>query len=73
MYAALENEAAVQRQSVAAIIREAVGERLNRRSLDRQEALKRLFTRADSGPEYGPIDWEAEKDSFERGSVRDLP
>ncbi|MCU1440899.1 MAG: hypothetical protein JWP85_1896 [Rhodoglobus sp.] len=65
-YAALEQEAADERRSVAAIIREAVDERLRRRRSNQSEALARLFARADANPVSGQIDWEAEKDSFER-------
>jgi hypothetical protein len=72
-YAALEAEAAAQRQSVAAIIREAVDARLRVRRTTQLEALERLFARADSGPALGPIDWEAEKDAFERDILRDIP
>ncbi len=72
-YAALEQEAADERQSVAAVIREAVDERLQRRRASRSEALARLFASADSNPSLGPIDWEAEKDSFDREYLRDLP
>ncbi|MHB1235841.1 MAG: ribbon-helix-helix protein, CopG family [Microbacteriaceae bacterium] len=77
-YAALEREAAEQRQSVAAVIREAVDNRLKTRRFSKQEALSRLFARADElgarGPiARGPIDWEEEKESFERDYLRDLP
>lgn len=72
-YAALEQEAAAERQSVAAVIREAVDERLNRRRQTKQEALARLFARADEHPDPRPIDWEEEKESFERDFLRDLP
>lgn len=72
-YAALEAEAAAQRQSVAAVIREAVDARLRARRTTQQEALDRLFASADTDPSLGPIDWEAEKDSFEREYLRDLP
>ena len=65
-YAALEAEAAAQHQSVAAVIREAVEERLNRRRSTAQEALARLWASADAHPTPGPIDWEAEKDALER-------
>jgi hypothetical protein len=65
-YAALEQEAADQHRSVAAVIREAVDERLQRRRSTQSEALARLFARADEHPVSGPIDWEAEKDSLER-------
>ena len=72
-YASLEAEAASQKQSVAAIIREAVDERLRTRRTSKQEALARLFARADELPGIGPINWEEEKESFERDYLRDLP
>lgn len=72
-YAALEAEAVAQRQSVAAVIREAVDEKLRTRRSTQQEALARLFASADTDPSLGPINWEAEKDSFEREYLRDLP
>jgi hypothetical protein len=65
-YAALEQVAADEHRSVAALIREAVDERLQRRRSNHADALARLFARADAHPVSGPIDWEAEKDSFER-------
>jgi len=71
-YAALEAEAAAQRQSVASVIREAVDERLRARRITQQEALARLFARADENPVTEPIDWEAEKHSFEREYLRGL-
>lgn len=71
-YASLQAEAAERKQSVAAVIREAVDERLRTRKTSRQEALDRLFASGDKNPS-GPIDWEAEKDSFEREHLRDLP
>jgi hypothetical protein len=43
-----------------------------RKSLQ-QEALARYLARGDAHPTPGPIDWEDEKDSFERDSLRDLP
>ncbi|WP_157962549.1 hypothetical protein [Homoserinimonas sp. OAct 916] len=73
IYAALEVEAAAERVSVAALIRESVNDRLNRRKVGKQEALERLFARADSHPDAGPIDWESEKRSFERETTSDLP
>lgn len=72
-YAALEAEAVAENRSVAAIIREAVDEKLRMRRSSRGEALARLFASADSNPSLGPIDWNQEKDSFERESLRDLP
>lgn len=72
-YAALEAEASAERQSVAAIIREAVDDRLRARRSTQQEALQRLFARADANPTAGPIDWDKEKDGFERDILRDIP
>ena len=72
-YAALEAEAAAERQSVAALIREAVDERLDRRRQTRQEIVERLFARADAHLNSRPIDWEEEKESFEREYLRNLP
>ena len=70
-YAALEAEAFDHKQSVGALIREAVDERLDRNRKTRQEALERLLSHADeSGP---PIDWDEEKESFEREYLKDLP
>lgn len=65
-YAALEHEASLHNQSVAAVIREAVAERLRQPRTSATEALARLLASADAHPTPGPIDWEAEKDSFER-------
>ena len=65
-YAALELEAATHNQRVAAVIREAVAEQLSQSRTSAAEALARLFASADAHPTSGPIDWEAEKDSFER-------
>lgn len=65
-YEALEAEAAARRQSVGSMIREAVDEQLRTRRTSQQEALARLFASADATPSYGPIDWEAEKNSFDR-------
>jgi hypothetical protein len=72
-YAALEAEAGAQRQSVAAVIREAVGTRLQSRKTTQSEALDRLFASADTDPDLGPIEWEAEKDAFERDPLLDIP
>ena len=72
-YEELEAEAAATHQSVGALIREAVDERLARRRLTAKEALERLWARADAHPTTGPIDWAAEKELMERDSLRDLP
>ena len=70
-YAALEAEATAERQSVAALIREAVDERVSRNKKSRREAPERLLSHPDeTGP---PIDWEEEKESFEREYLKDLP
>lgn len=69
-YAELEAEAAANHQSVGALIREAVGDRLDRRRRSSREALERLFASGDEAPTKGPIDWDAEKDAFEH---RDYP
>lgn len=65
-YAALEQLAQTERMSVGALIREAVDERLDRVRVSKREALDRLFASADAHPSPGPIDWDAEKESFER-------
>ena len=62
----VEREASKRNQSVGAVIREAVGERLRASTTDKQAALARLLARADSLPNGGPIDWDKEKDAFER-------
>ena len=72
-YAASQAEAAAQRQSVAAVIREAVGERLWARKTTQSEGLARLVASADTDPNLGPVNWEAEKDAFERDALRDIP
>jgi len=72
-YAALEAEAAAQRQSVAAVIREAVDTRLQSRKTTQSEALDRLFASADTDPDLGPVEWEEEKDAFERDTLLDVP
>ena len=71
MYAALEAEALSQRQSVAAVIREAVNDRLDRRRVPRREALERLLASADN--EGSPIEWDIEKETFERAYLGELP
>jgi hypothetical protein len=69
-YAALEAEAAAHKQSVAAIIRESVDDRLRARKASRHEAIERLLASADrSGP---PLDWDEEKKSFEHDHLHDL-
>lgn len=72
-YAALKAEAAATKQSVASVVREAVTERLRRSQRTKQEPLTRLFARADAHPGEGQIDWEGEKESFERERLNDRP
>ncbi|WP_152365680.1 hypothetical protein [Microlunatus speluncae] len=72
-YAALEDEARASKQSVAAVVREAVDERLRRGQRSKEEALARLLARAEAHPNQGPIDWDEEKESFEREYLKDLP
>lgn len=57
--------------SVGALIREAVDARLTQQDADRAAVWDRIFARADALPDYGPIDWEAEKDAFDRDILRD--
>jgi hypothetical protein len=72
-YAALEEEAAATKQSVAAIVREAVADRLDRRRRSKREAFERLISRSEAADVPAPIDWEKEKDEFERSSLADIP
>jgi len=39
----------------------------------KEEALARLFARADANPGEGPIYWDEEKESFEREYLKDRP
>jgi hypothetical protein len=70
-YAALEAEAAAERRSVAAVIREAVDDRLRRRRQSKHDALAELFALADADPVAAPEDWEAFKDDLEADATRD--
>jgi hypothetical protein len=72
-YAALEEEAAALKQSVASIIREAVADRLDRRKRSKRDAFERLLSRSMAADVPAPIDWEKEKDEFERGALADIP
>jgi hypothetical protein len=73
-YAELEAEAAASHQSVGALIREAVEERLDRRRTNARDAMERLFALADRLPPGPPIDWQQEKELIaERSYLRDLP
>lgn len=65
-YAALEDLAATERMSVGALIRQAVDERLDRVRKTKREALGALLAIAEAHPSPGPIDWDAEKELFER-------
>jgi hypothetical protein len=71
-YAALEAEAAARHQSVAAVIREAVDDRLHRRAKDKRAAWTSILTRAETDPVPPPEDWEAFKEELERDAVREL-
>jgi hypothetical protein len=71
-YAALEAEAAAQRQSVAALIREAVDERLRRTRQSKQAAWAALLARAEADPVPAPENWDEFKDELERDAVREL-
>ena len=72
-YAALEEEAAALKQSVASIIREAVADRLDRRKRSKRDSFERLLSRSMAADVPAPIDWEKEKDEFERGALADIP
>jgi hypothetical protein len=72
-YAELEAEATASHQSVGALIREAVDDRLARRRRSAREALDQLWASADARPTPGAIDWSTEKSAFERESLRKLP
>ena len=64
-YAALEREAAAQKQSVASIIRESVDARLRRRKLSRREAVAQLLASAEAHRGEEPVDWEREKNALD--------
>jgi hypothetical protein len=72
-YAALEEEAAANKQSVASIIREAVADRLDRRKRSKREAFERLLSRSAAAAVPPPANWQEEKDEFERSSLADIP
>jgi hypothetical protein len=72
-YAALEAEAAATHQSVAAVVRDAVNDRLRRTRRSKQAALKSLFLSADADPVAAPEDWDAFKDELEAEALRDRP
>lgn len=70
-YAELQAEAAATHQSVGALIREAVDDRLDRRRRDALAALERLWASADEHPS-GDIDWEQEKHLMERDHLDEI-
>jgi hypothetical protein len=72
-YAALEEEAAANKQSVASIVREAVADRLDRRKRSKREAFERLLSRSAAAGVPAPKNWEKEKDEFERTSLAEIP
>lgn len=71
-YEELEAEAAATHQSVGALIREAVEDRLARRRRDARAALDALWASADAVPTPGDIDWVAELNSTDRDSSRNI-
>lgn len=70
-YALLEEEAARERSSVAAVVREAVDDRLKRRRGSKADALARLMKRAGENP-VPMSDWATEKDDLDRESLRNI-
>jgi hypothetical protein len=62
-YAALEEEAAANKQSVASIIREAVADRLDRRKRSKREAFERLVSRSAAAGVPAPADWQRRRTS----------
>lgn len=69
-YAALEAEAASTNRSVAALIREAVDDRLTRRIVDKRAAWASLMARAKEEPLPAPEDWDAFKNELEEDAAR---
>lgn len=65
-YARVEAEAAQQRMSVGAFIREAVDERMQRKRADAKAALQQLFDWADKHPISAPTteEWDVMKDEM---------
>ena len=70
-YAALEAEAAAQRQSVAAVIRKPSTSAAPHRQ-SKQAAWAALLARAEADPVPAPENWDEFKDELERDAVRDL-
>lgn len=74
-YSRLEVEAAAQRMSVGAYIREAVDNHLDRKRADARAALERLFERADRNPIPAPTpeEWDRMKDEmWDRPGMQDV-
>jgi hypothetical protein len=71
-YAALEAEAAATHQSVAAVVRDAVDDRLRRRMKDKRAAWTSILARAEVDPVSPPEDWDAFKDELDRDALREL-
>ena len=71
-YAALEAEAAARHQSVAAVVRDAVDDRLRRRAKDKRTAWTSILKRAAADPAPAPGDWGAFKDELEQDAGRGL-
>ena len=65
-YAALEQVARSENKSVGAVIRDAVDEKLARRSSASTAVVKAMFQRADAHPVPAITDWDEVKDSFDR-------
>lgn len=70
-YARVEAEAVAEGMSVGAYIRRAVDYRIASKNRDREDAWDRIFARADALPPSGPIDWDEEKNAFDRDILRD--
>lgn len=70
-YARLEAAARAEGLSVGAAIRRAVERRLAQSDRERNSAWDRIFDRADALPRSGSIDWDEEKDAFDRDILRD--
>lgn len=74
-YARLEGEAAAERLSVGAYIREAVDGWMDRKRSDALAALERLFERADQNPTpaFTQEEWALHKDDLlDRPSLREI-
>jgi len=71
-YAELEREAARTGQSVAAVIRDSISDRLSGSQLSRSAAARRLLMSADSA-ESPADDWSVIKAALEQELVQKLP